>query len=76
MGKAVAHAVPHAPQLTLSVCRLTHASDAPEPHAERPEGHTQALPEQNCPAGQTVPHAPQLFVSTVRLKQPEAPHEV
>ncbi len=47
LGKALTHDLPQTPQFALSVMRLTHASDAPEPHAERPEGHTHAPLEQN-----------------------------
>jgi hypothetical protein len=78
---AVAHAVPQAPQLALSFCTFTQASEAPAPHEVRPAGHTHVPAEQKRPAGHTrgvvvVSQPPQLFESVCRLKQPAAPHEV
>jgi hypothetical protein len=72
---AGAHAVPHIPQLLVSVCRSTQVIIAPAPQMVlgATQSTRQAPATQNCPAGQTVPHAPQLFASVcVLTSQPLA----
>ena len=61
------HAVPHPPQLLLSLWAFTQEL----PQGLRPTGqitpHTPAV--QSCPLGQTLPQAPQLLPSVVVLVQ-------
>ena len=60
-----AHTVPHAPQLLLSVCALTHAP----PHDTRPSPHEHAPATHVRPAPHALPHAPQLARSVWRSRQ-------
>ena len=61
------HAVPHAPQLLVSVIRLVHVPGA-VPHATPPDGQRQFPALQSAPEGHVVLHEPQcvgsLIVST------------
>ena len=60
------HAVPHAPQWLLSLCRSRHTPEqsvSGEPHdtAHVPAEHT-------CPAGHRTPHPPQFVTSVARSR--------
>jgi hypothetical protein len=57
------HVVPQAPQLTLSVSRLTQVP----PHRVSPVGQPHTLPVHTSPPVQAVPQAPQSLASFVRL---------
>jgi hypothetical protein len=61
--------VPHAPQLALSVVRLTHAPL----QTEVPAGQAHAPLTQSAPVGHAWPHAPQLAADVcVLVSQPSA----
>jgi hypothetical protein len=51
----MAQAVPHAPQLVMSLVRFAHRA----PHSELPAAQSQVPPAQTAPAGQALPQAPQ-----------------
>jgi hypothetical protein len=69
------HMVPHAPQLSTSVCKLTQpAPPPPPPHEVRPLPHTQIPDVQVVPPGQSWPHAPQLCGSLEVCAQLPAAH--
>jgi hypothetical protein len=59
-------AMPHAPQLFVSVCGSMH--DAPHSINPAPHGDTQD-PAAHCPLVQTFPHSPQLAGSPPRSTQ-------
>lgn len=65
------HTVPHAPQLRLLVCKLTH----PPSHSVRPvlQLPVQAPPEHSVPRGQRLPHTPQFRGSELKSVQ-AVPH--
>lgn len=56
----VAHALPHVPQLLLSVCVSTH-----DPEQSVPVPHWHALLTHVAPLGHALPHVPQLDESLV-----------
>jgi len=64
-NKPAPHAVPHAPQLAVSVVRLTHLP----PQLVSPAPHTQLLAEHCCPLPHAFPHAPQLLGSLLVATQ-------
>jgi hypothetical protein len=66
-----AQAVPHVPQLAVSLCRLVQVV----PQSVWPAGQlvTHCPLAHVCPDAHLVPHLPQLFTSEVRSAQKYAP---
>jgi hypothetical protein len=62
--------MPHVPQLAGSLWVLVQRALVPVPHGSGDTvGQVHALPEHDCPAGQTMPHTPQLLASVAVLVQ-------
>jgi len=68
---AVAHRLPHAPQLKMSVA-VSDPHRPSAPHVWRPGAHPQFPPLHACPARHARPHAPQFAGSLVVSTQAPA----
>jgi len=67
---AEGHELPHDPQLSGLVWRLTQLPDDEQYVVPDGQDETQAPPEQNVPAPQRLPHVPQLLPVLSGASQP------